>query len=100
MLLFRFEYKTSVIYHNVDTQNVKIVRRDRPHILVSHRCETFVHLLHIDTSPVTRTLICFLRQKRARELGQTTGTGNEKRRTLRKSNDRFTFITDLIGDCL
>ena len=34
--------------------------------------------------------LCFLRQKRARErellvLGPTTGTGNEKRRTLRKS---------------
>ena len=31
--------------------------------------------------------LCFLRQKRAREreLGPTTGTGNEKQRTLRKS---------------
>ena len=34
--------------------------------------------------------LCFLRQKRARErellvLGPTTGTGSEKRRTLRKS---------------
>ena len=56
MLLFRFEYKTSVICHNVDTQNVKIARRDRPHILVSHRCETFENLLHIDMSPVRRTL--------------------------------------------
>ena len=100
MLLFCFEYKTNVKCHYVNPQNVKIARRDRPHILVSHRRETFENLLHIDTSPVTRTLICFLRQKRARELGQTTGTGNEKRRTLRKSNDRFTFITDLIGDCL
>ena len=34
-LLFRFEYKTSVICHNVNTQNVKIARRDRPHIWLS-----------------------------------------------------------------
>ena len=33
ILLFRLEYKTSVICHNVNTQNVKIARRDRPHIL-------------------------------------------------------------------
>ena len=34
---FRFEYKTSVICHNVNTrtQNVKIARRDRPHIRLS-----------------------------------------------------------------
>ena len=32
MLLFRFEYKTSVIGHNVNTQNVKIATWDRPHI--------------------------------------------------------------------
>ena len=50
------EYKTIVICHNVNTQNVKIARRDRPHILASHRCETFENLLHVDTSPVTRTL--------------------------------------------
>ena len=56
MLLFRFEYKTSVICHNVNTQNVKIARRDRPHLLASHRCETFENLLHIDMSPVRRTL--------------------------------------------
>ena len=36
LLLLRLEYKTSVISHNVDTQNVKIARRDRPHILASH----------------------------------------------------------------
>ena len=28
ILLFRLEYKTSVICHNVNTQNVKIARRD------------------------------------------------------------------------
>ena len=28
LLLFRLEYKTSVICHNVNTQNVKIARRD------------------------------------------------------------------------
>ena len=33
MLRFCLEYKTSVICHNVNTQNVKIARRDRPHIL-------------------------------------------------------------------
>jgi len=35
MLLFRFEYKTSIICHNVNTQNVKIAWRDRPHIWLS-----------------------------------------------------------------
>ena len=35
ILFFRLEYKTSVICHNVNTQNVKIARRDRPHILAS-----------------------------------------------------------------
>ena len=34
MLLFRFEYKTSVICHNVNTQDVKIL----------HQCETFENL--------------------------------------------------------
>ena len=28
-LLFRLEYKTSVIFYNVNTQNVKIARRDK-----------------------------------------------------------------------
>ena len=44
ILFFRLEYKTSVICHNVNTQNVKIARRDRPHILASHRYETFEKL--------------------------------------------------------
>ena len=35
ILFFRLEYKTSVICHNVNTQNVKLARRDRPHILAS-----------------------------------------------------------------
>ena len=48
ILLFRLEYKTSVICHNVNTQKVKIARRDRPHILASNRCENFENLLHID----------------------------------------------------
>ena len=39
-----FGIQTSVICHNVNTQNVKIARRDRPHILASHRCETFENL--------------------------------------------------------
>ena len=50
ILLFRLEYKTSAIRHNVNTQNVKIARRDKPHILASNRCETFENLLHIDCS--------------------------------------------------
>ena len=52
ILLFRLEYKTSVVCHNVYTQKVKIARRDRPHILASNRCETFENLLHIDIAPV------------------------------------------------
>ena len=63
MLLFRFEYKTSVICRNVNTQNVKIARRDRPHILASHRCETFENFLHIDVAPVRRTLSGILHSK-------------------------------------
>ena len=62
-LLFRLEYKTSVICHNVNTQNVKIARRDRPHILASNRCETFQNLLHIDIAPLTRTLSEILHSK-------------------------------------
>ena len=59
MLLFRLEYKTSVICHNVSAQNLKLARRDRPYILASHRCEAFENLLHIaniDIAPVRRTL--------------------------------------------
>ena len=52
ILLFRLEYKTSVICHNVNTQKVKIARRDRPHILASNRCETFENLLRIDIAAV------------------------------------------------
>ena len=54
--LYRLEYKTSVICHNVNTKIVKIARRDRPHILASHRCETLENLLHVDIAPVRRTL--------------------------------------------
>ena len=56
ILLFRLEYKTNVICHNVNNQNVRIARRDRPHILASHLCETFKNLLDIDIAPVRRTL--------------------------------------------
>ena len=52
ILLFRLEYKTSVVCHNVYTQKVKIARRDRLHILASNRCETFENLLRIDIAPV------------------------------------------------
>ena len=56
ILLFRLEYKTSVICHNVNTQKVKIARRDRPHILASNWCETFENLLHIDIALLRSTL--------------------------------------------
>ena len=63
ILLFRLEYKTSVICHNVNTQKVKIARRDRPHILASNRCETFENLLHIDIVPLRSTLSGILHSK-------------------------------------
>ena len=56
ILPFRLEYKTSAIFHDVNTHNVKIARRDGPHILASHRCEAFENLLHIDIAPVRRPL--------------------------------------------
>ena len=56
ILLFRLEYKTSVICHNVNAQNVKTTRRDRPNILASNWCETFENLLHIDIALLRRTL--------------------------------------------
>ena len=58
ILLFRWENKTSVtaVYVYVNTQNVKIARRDRPHFLASRRCETFENLLHIDIAPVWSTV--------------------------------------------
>ena len=43
---FRLENQTSVLCHNVNTQNAKIARRDRPLILASNRCEIFENLLH------------------------------------------------------
>ena len=63
MLLFRFECKTSVICRNLNTQNVKIARRDRLHILASHRCETFENFLRIDIAQVRRTLSGILHSK-------------------------------------
>ena len=51
------EYKTSVICHNLNTQNVKIAgRAGRTSGLVSHRCETFENLLHIDIAPLWSTV--------------------------------------------
>ena len=46
----------SCICLNVNTQNVKIARTDRPHFLVSRRCETFENLLHIDIAPEWSTV--------------------------------------------
>ena len=63
ILLFRLEYKTSVVCHNVYTQKVKIARRDRLHILASNRCETFENLLHIDIAPLRNTLSGILHSK-------------------------------------
>ena len=63
ILLFRLEYKTSVLCHNVNTQKVKIARRDRPHILASNRCETFENLPHIDIDPLRSTLSGILHSK-------------------------------------
>ena len=52
MLLYYFFVwiQNECICHNVDTHNVKIVWRDRPHILASDRCEAFENLLHDDIS--------------------------------------------------
>ena len=63
ILLFRLEYKTSVVCHNVNTQKGKIARRDRPHILASNRFETFENLLHNDITPLRRTLSGILQSK-------------------------------------
>ena len=63
ILLFRLEYKTSVVCHNVYTQKVKIARRDRTHILTSNRCETFENLLHIDITPLRNNLSGILHTK-------------------------------------
>ena len=60
ILLFRLEYKTSVICHNVNTQTA---RKDRPHILASNRCETFENLLHVDIAPLRSTLSGILHSK-------------------------------------
>ena len=61
MLLSRFEYKKSIICRNVNTQNVKIARRDRH--LAPHRCETFENFLHTDIASVRRTLSGILHSK-------------------------------------
>ena len=63
ILLFRLEYKTNVVCHNVYTQKVKIARRDRPHILASNRCETFENLLHTDITPLRSALSGILHSK-------------------------------------
>ena len=47
MLLFRLEYKTSVICHNVNTHRVKIARRDRPQILAVKSLKTLCILIFL-----------------------------------------------------
>ena len=56
-------FKMMLKVSNVDTQNVKVARRDRPHIIASYWCETFENLLHIDIAPVRRTLSGILQSK-------------------------------------
>ena len=63
ILLFRLEYKTSVVCHNIYTQKVKITRRDRLHILASNRCKPFENPLHIDVAALRSTLLGFLHLK-------------------------------------
>ena len=73
ILLFRLEYKTSVVCHNVYTQKVqKIARRDKPHILASNRCEAFENLLHVDIAPLRSTLSGILYSKIYRYQGPMT----------------------------
>ena len=60
---FSFLLQNECCYHNVNAQNVKIARRDRPHILALHRRETFENLLQIDIAPVRRTLSGIYTQK-------------------------------------
>ena len=52
ILLFRLEFKTSVICHNENTQKL-LGETGRT---TSLRCETFENLLHIYIAPVRRTL--------------------------------------------
>ena len=63
ILLFRLEYKTSVICYHVNTQKVEVARRDRPHNLASNWCETFENLLHIDIAPLRITISGILHSK-------------------------------------
>ena len=48
---------------NVNAQNGTTIRRDRPHIVASHRRETFENVLHIDIATVRRTLSGILHSK-------------------------------------
>ena len=49
--------------YSINTKNEKVARRDRPHILASHRCETFENLLHFDIAPVRKTISGILQSK-------------------------------------
>ena len=60
---FSFVIQNECSNHNVNAQNLKIARRDRPHIIASHRCETFESLLHIHIASVRRTLSGILHSK-------------------------------------
>ena len=103
ILLFRLEYKTSVICHNVNTQKVKIARRDRPHILASNRCETFENLLHIDIASsrdfTLKKLNNDFYQYRGnsitgikRFIFQENFTFSSKQSLTQRDSDKFTWI--------
>ena len=67
ILLFRLEYKMSVICHNVNTQKVRIARRDRLHNLASNQCKTFVnldiHSFFVPDQSTARYNICSAQEK-------------------------------------
>ena len=44
---FSFLIQNECSNHNVNALNVKIARRDRPHIIASHRCETALKAFYV-----------------------------------------------------
>ena len=83
ILLFRLEYKTSVVCHSVYTQKVKIARRDRPHILAAQTgvkpLKTFYII--IDIAPLRSTLSGIYTQKIERCLVSVSGRGTQQEYT-------------------
>ena len=60
---FSFGIQNQCYTSCVNTQNLKFARRDRPHILASHRCEAFENLLYVDIVQVRRTLSVIFHSK-------------------------------------